>query len=176
MISSYSSSVEGYSFNREHLIFSCSHLLFSYYGSRFISCVLFPDSVESNHFLLAHIPQMNESHDHGRRPFKVVITISAFSTSSTARSCSLIWETLVKYNCMVYAFWIFTFFNWFLKVIFWFMFFPSNSLVKESNISLGVFREDTYGIIWFLIESAMICLALNKLFLCKAFILISLSN
>ena len=46
----------------------------------------------------------------------------AFSTSSsTASSCSLIWETLVKYDCMVSAFWIFTFFNWFLKVIFWFL-------------------------------------------------------
>ena len=47
--------------------------------------------------------------------------------------CSLIWETLVKYDCMASTFWIFTFFNCFLKVIFWFMFFPSNSLVKESN-------------------------------------------
>ena len=56
---------------------------------------------------------MNESHDPGR-PFKVAITISAF--------------------------WIFTFFNWFLKVIFWCIFFPSNILVKESNI-FGVFRE-----------------------------------
>ena len=36
----------------------------------------------------------------------------------------LIWDTLVKYDCMVSVFWIFTFFNWFLKVIFWFMFFP----------------------------------------------------
>ena len=44
---------------------------------------------------------------------------------------SLIWETLVKYDYMVSAFWIFTFFNWFLKVIYRFMFFPSNSLVKE---------------------------------------------
>ena len=47
---------------------------------------------------------------------------------------------------MVFTFWIFTFFNWFLKVIFWFMFFPSNNLVRASNIALGVFREDTYGI------------------------------
>ena len=63
-------------------------------------------------------------HDPGR-PFKVVITTSAFSTSSSiASSCSLIWETLVKYDCMVSAFWIFTFINWFLKVIFWFLFFP----------------------------------------------------
>ena len=43
------------------------------------------------------------------------------------------------YDCMVFAFWIFTFFNWFLKAIFRFMFFPSNSLVKESNI-FDVFR------------------------------------
>ena len=56
----------------------------------------FLELAESNHFLLAHIPHMNESHDHGR-PFKVVITISALSTSSsTASSCSLIWDTLVN--------------------------------------------------------------------------------
>ena len=73
---------------------------------------------ESNHFLLAQIPWMNESHDLGRS-FKVVITNFAFSTSSsTTSSCSLIWETLVKYDCMVSAFWIFTFFNYFLKAIF----------------------------------------------------------
>ena len=48
------------------------------------------------------------------------------------------------------------------------MFFPSNSSVKESNISLGVFREDAYVIRWSLIESAMIFLALTKFFLCKA--------
>ena len=72
----------------------------SYYES---SLFFFPESVESNHFLLAHIPRMNESHDPGR-PFKVVITTSAFSTSSTTSSCSLIWETLVKYDCMVSAF------------------------------------------------------------------------
>ena len=46
---------------------------------------------------------------------------------------------------MVSSFWIFTFFNWFLKVIFSFMFLPSNSLVRASNIALGVLREDTYG-------------------------------
>ena len=95
-------------------------------------------------FLLAKNLWMKESHDLGR-PFKVVITISPFSnSSSTTSSCSLIWETHVKYDYMVSSFWIFTFFNWFLKVIFWFIFFPSNSLVKESNISLGVFGEDTY--------------------------------
>ena len=50
----------------------------SYYESSFF---FFLESVESNHFLLAHIPLMNESHDPGR-PFKVVITISSFSTYS----------------------------------------------------------------------------------------------
>ena len=137
--------------------------------SRASSCVCSSQSLaESNHFLLAHIPRMNESHEPGR-PIKVVITISAlFTSSSTASSCSLIWETLVKYDCMVSALWILTFFNCFLKVIFWFMFFPSNILVKESNISLGVFRENTYGIRWYLIESAMILLSLTKFFLCKA--------
>ena len=115
---------EGSYLNHESLIFSCSHLLFSYYDSSFFLCVLFPESAEINYFLLAHILRMNESHDP-RRPFKVVITTSAFSTSSsTASSCSLFWETLVTYHCMVSAFWIFTFFKCFLKVIFWFMFFP----------------------------------------------------
>ena len=86
------------------LIFSCSHLLFSYYESSFFLCVLFLESVESDHFLMPHIPCMNESHDPGR-PFKVSLTTSAFSTtSSTATSCSLIWETLVKYDCMVSTF------------------------------------------------------------------------
>ena len=47
---------------------------------------------------------------HSRR--LSVITTFAFSTSSsTTSSCSLIWETPVKYDCMVSALWIFTFFN-----------------------------------------------------------------
>ena len=92
MIPSYSSSLEGSSLDGESLIFSCSHLLFSYYESSFF---FFVESTESNHFLLAHIPQMNESHHPGRQ-FKVAITTSAFFTSSfTASRCSLIWETLV---------------------------------------------------------------------------------
>ena len=67
----------------------------------FFLCVLFLESAESNHFLLAHIPRMNESHDP-LMSFKVDISSSAFSTSSsTATSCSLIWETLVNYDCMV---------------------------------------------------------------------------
>ena len=139
-------------------------------------CAWWVNVSNSNHFLPAHIPWMNESHDSGS-PFKMVIATSAFSTSSsTTSSCSLIWETLLKYDCMVYAFWIFTFFNCFLKVIFPFMFFSSNSFVKESNISFGVFREDTWGIRWFLIESTMIFLALTKFFWCKDFSLISLWN
>ena len=163
MCPSYSSSLEGSSLDGEHLIFSCSHLLLSYYELRFF---FFRESTERNQFLLAHIPWMNESYVP-ERTFKVVITTSEFSTSSyTASSCSLIWETLVKYDCMVSAF--FTFFNSFLEVIFWFMFFPSNRLVKESNIFLGVFREDTCGIRWSFIESTMIFLASTKFFLCKA--------
>ena len=75
MSPSYSSLLEGSSLHRESLIFSCSHLLFSYYDSGFFLCALFLEYVEGNHFLLAHIPRMNESHDLGRS-FKVVITIS----------------------------------------------------------------------------------------------------
>ena len=87
---------EGSSLDGESLIFSWSHFLFSYYQSSFFFlCVLFLESAESNHFLLAHIPRMNESHDP-RRPFKEAITTSAFSTfSSTTTSCSLIWEMTV---------------------------------------------------------------------------------
>ena len=77
---------------------------------------------------------------------------------------------------MVLSFWIITFFNWFLKFIFYFKFFPSNSLVKESNISFGVFREETCGIRCSVIELEMIFLALTKFFLCKDFSLISLWN
>ena len=40
----------------------------------FLMCIL-PRVYWRNHFLLAHIRRMNESHDLGR-PFKVVITIS----------------------------------------------------------------------------------------------------
>ena len=68
---SYSSSLEGYSLNCESLIFSFFHFLFYYYESIFFLCALFPESVEGNHFLLTHIPWMNESHDLGR-PFKVL--------------------------------------------------------------------------------------------------------
>ena len=56
---------------------------FSYYEPRFVLCALFLDSAESNIFLSAHIPWMNESHDLGR-PFKVVIKI--YYSSSIAFS------------------------------------------------------------------------------------------
>ena len=100
--SSYSSSLEGSSLNGDSLIFNfLPSFFFSSYETSFF---FFQESTESNHLLLAHIPHMNESHDHGR-PFKVAITTFAFSASySTASRC--------------YAFWIFTFFNCFLKVIF----------------------------------------------------------
>ena len=92
---SYSSSLKGSSLNRERLVFNRSHLLFL--------CALLPESAQGNHFLLEHLPWMNESHDP-MRPFKVVITNSSFSTSSSTTSiCSLIWETLVKYDYMVSA-------------------------------------------------------------------------
>ena len=71
----YSSSLEGSSLDRESLIFSCFHFLFSYYESSFFVCAHFPESVEGNHFLLADIPQMNESHDLGR-PFKIYYSSS----------------------------------------------------------------------------------------------------
>ena len=62
--------------------------IFSYFSYE-SSFFFFSESAESNHFLLAHIPCMNESHDPGRL-FKVAITTSALFTSSfTASSCSL---------------------------------------------------------------------------------------
>ena len=64
-------------------IFSCYHFLFSYYESSFFLCILFWEFAEGNHFLQAHIPWMNESHDPGR-PFKVVITISYSSSIASS--------------------------------------------------------------------------------------------
>ena len=55
------------------------------------------------------------------------------------------------------------------------MFFPSNRLVKESNL-IGVFREGTCGTSSSMTESTMIFLALTKFFLCKASSHISLWN
>ena len=78
-----------------------------------------------------------------------------------------------SYDCMVSSFWIFPSFNWFLKVIFQSMFFPSNILVKALNI-FGVFREDTCSTSWSMTKSTMIFLALTKFFVCKASSLISL--
>ena len=74
------------------------------------------------------------------------------------------------YDCMVSALRIFTFFNWFLKVIFWFLFFPSNSLVKESKHLWCLWGRH----LWYKTESTMIFLALTKFFLWKASNLISL--
>ena len=73
---------------------SIAPIFFSLIISWASSCVgSSTELLKVSHFLLAHILQKNESHDLGR-PFKVVITTSTFSTSSfTASSCSLIWET-----------------------------------------------------------------------------------
>ena len=69
--------------NRESLMFNCSHRLFSYYESSFFLCAFFPESAEGSHFLLAHIPWMNESHDPGR-PSKVVIIVYYSSTIASS--------------------------------------------------------------------------------------------
>ena len=53
--------------------------LLPYYSSLLMSWA------ESNYFLLEYILCMNESHDPGR-PFKVAITTSTFSTSSSTAS------------------------------------------------------------------------------------------
>ena len=61
-----------------------------FFSSYETSFFFFPNSVESNYFLLAHILCMNESHDPGR-PFKVAITTSTFSTSSSTTSSCKVW-------------------------------------------------------------------------------------
>ena len=66
---------------------------------------------------------------------------------------------------MVSEFSIFIFFSWFLNVIFRLMLFPLNNFVKASNNYFGVFKYDTWGMRWSLIESAMILLALAILLL-----------
>ena len=92
-----------------------------------------------------------------------IVRIGAFQDKIP--SC-MVWETLVKWDCMVSKNCIFTFLSWVLKVIFWVMFFPSNSFANASNISLGVFKDETWGIKWSLMDLAMILLALIILFLC----------
>ena len=134
------------------------------------SLLFFLESAESNYFFLVHIPCMNESYDPGR-PFKVAITASVFFTSSfTASSCSWFERLLWLHGLCILDLHFLQ-----IKVIFRSMFFPSNILVKESNI-IGVFMEDTCSTSWFMTESAMTFLALTKFFLCKDSSLISLWN
>ena len=128
--------------NGESLIFNCSHLLLL-----FLLVELKVITYFWHTFFTWMNPMILGGHSRWLSPL-------LHTSSSTASSC--------------YAFWIFIFFNCFLKVIFRFMFFHSNSLVKESNISFCVFREDTCGIRWSSIESTMIFLALTKFFLSKA--------
>ena len=52
---------------------------------------------ESNHFLLSHIPRMNESHDP-RRPFKLVITTSASVRENLRSKMGLLRDVLQKYK------------------------------------------------------------------------------
>ena len=66
-------------------------LLPSSLSSYELSFFFFPESTESHHFLLAHILHMNESHDLWR-PFKVAITTSSFSTSSSTATFVLWFE------------------------------------------------------------------------------------
>ena len=116
---------------------------------------------------------MNEFH-YPRRPSKVAITTSCILHFFFPH-LKLFFDLRDPYDCMVSGFWISTFFSWFLKVIFRSMFFPSNSLVKESNI-FSVFKEDTCGTSWSVTESTMLFLALTKFFLWRASSLISLWN
>ena len=116
-------------------------------------------------FLLAHTPLLKESHSLGK-PFKVVITIFSSSTMSLIDSnFYLIWYTLVKYDCMVSSFCIFTFLSWFLKIIFPLIFLPSNRLDSVANNFFGFFIEYTWGIKLSLMEYTMILLDLIISFL-----------
>ena len=144
-------------------------LLFSYYESSFFLCSFFLESTEDNHFLLAHIPRMNESHDPGR-PFTT--SYSSLITSNTSFWCLQGWhmrdEMIFNRTCNdslgsilgLISLWLLDISDWNTA--------PSqflqgsrssytssdlysslqNSLFKELNISLGVFREDTCGIRW----------------------------
>ena len=74
-----------------------------------------------------------------------------------------------KCDCMVSDFWTFTLLSWFLKAIFLLNVLPLNRLDRASNISFGVLLKDTWGIKWYLMELAIILLALIISFLCLAF-------
>ena len=84
----------------------------------------------------------------------------------TSSSCPLIWETLVKWNCMVSELCIFTFFSWFLNVIF--------SVDILSFVQAGHCIEHILGSLqgWYMsdsMEAEIILLALTKSFLCFVF-------
>ena len=109
-------------------------------------------------FLIGHIPLMKYSQSLGI-PFKVVITTYFSSTMSPIASIyPFIWDNLMKYDCIVSPFWIFTPLGWFLKLIILLMLFPLNRFVRGSNISFGVFFDDTWGIKWSLMDLVMIIL------------------
>ena len=109
----------------------------------------------------------------------------SFSSQSLLKVNNSFWNTFLEWmNSMIlgghqgdhHHFCIlYFFFSWFLKVIFRSMFFPSNRLVKESNL-IDVFREGTCRTSWFETESSIILWALTKFFLWKASSLISLWN
>ena len=163
-------------FNLAFLVFvarAWSSLPFSFYSLFIIlpySCTHYSHGLLNLvNFLIAYIPLMKESHSL-ERPFRVVITTSSSSTiSPMASNCSLIRDTLEKYDCMVSSFCIFTHLSCFLKVILLLMFLLSNRLVGALNISFRVFFKDTRGIKWSLIESFMILLDLVISFLCLDF-------
>jgi len=66
---------------------------------------------------------------------------------------------------MVYVFFIFTFLSCVLKAIFWLIYFASNRQDNASIIFFEVFNVETWGIKWFMMESAMILLDLMRSFL-----------
>ena len=71
------------------------------FESSFFLCALFLESIEGNHFLLAHIPRMNKSHDLGR-PFKVLITISHYLLLHSLLQVVL-WFERPLYNMTVWS-------------------------------------------------------------------------
>ena len=128
MSSSYSSLIEGSSLDGNILIFNCTPLLFSSYESSFF---LFSECTESNHFLLEHIPWMNEFHDP-RRPFKVdIITSTFFTFSFTASICSWFERLLWLHGLCILYLHILQLDSLVHIVI---SFFPSNSLKFCSSV------------------------------------------
>ena len=164
--------------NHETLIFNFSNLHFSDYELSFILCALFPDSSKGNqipsstHSLNEWIPWSWEAIQGGYK--KLLFFFDCFIIeSNTSFWCLQGWnmrdEMIFNRNCNYSLGSILRLISlWLLEIPYWntnpsqflqgswssytysnLYSFLQNSLVKEPNISLGVFREDICGIRWY---------------------------